>query len=156
MPGSIGIVSKSGTLSYEAVGATTRAGLGQSIVIGMGGDAFPGTTLVDGLELFYEDERTEGIVVIGEIGGMAEFHAVESIHAYISKTEKPKPKPIVAMLAGRTAPKGKVMGHAGALLMLGDKGAEAKARALEEAGAMVVPHPGQIGTEMKRLLNRGD
>jgi succinyl-CoA synthetase alpha subunit len=154
MPGSIGIVSESGTLSYEAVGATTREGLGQSIVIGMGGDAFPGTTLVDGLELFYDDERTEGIVVIGEIGGMAEFHAAESIHAYTSRTEKPKP--IVAMVAGRTAPKGKVMGHAGALLMPGDKGAEAKARALEEAGATVVPHPGLIGTEMKRLLNRVD
>lgn len=150
LPGKVGIVSKSGTLSYEAVGATTAVGLGQSLVVGMGGDTCPGTTLVDGLKLFYEDDKTEGIVVIGEIGGTAEFDAAESIKEYIRLT--PRPKPIVAMVAGRTAPQGKVMGHAGALLMPGDKGARAKAEALEKAGAVVVPHPGLIGTEMHRLL----
>lgn len=150
MPGNVGIVSKSGTLSYEAVGATTRAGLGQSIVVGMGGDSLPGTTLVDGLELFYEHDQTKGIMVIGEIGGMAEFDAADSIRQYRSRTKNPKP--IIAMVAGRTAPKGKVMGHAGALLMPGEKGAEAKAQALEAAGAVVVPHPGLLGSEMKRVL----
>ncbi|PWY93044.1 succinate-CoA ligase [Aspergillus sclerotioniger CBS 115572] len=149
-PGKIGIVSKSGTLSYEAVGATTRAGLGQSLVVGMGGDMLPGTTLVDGLELFYEDNRTEGIVVIGEIGGMAEFDAAESIREYRARTDNPKP--IVAMVAGRTAPPGKVMGHAGALLIPGGKGAVEKAVALERAGATVVPHPGLIGVEMEWLM----
>lgn len=151
--GRVGIVSKSGTLSYEAVGATTREGLGQSLVIGVGGDLLPGTTLRDGLELLYGHEETEGIIVIGEIGGMAEFDAAESIKAYRAATEKPKP--IVAMVGGRTAPKGKVMGHAGALLAAGDQGAEAKAQALSEAGALVVPHPGFFGTEMRRLLEGG-
>lgn len=148
--GRVGIVSKSGTLSYEAVGATTRAGLGQSIVVGMGGDLLPGTTLRDGLELFYNHDGTEGIIVIGEIGGTAEFDAADSIREYLKNTENPKP--IVAMVAGRTAPKGKVMGHAGALLSPGDQGAEAKARALADAGANVVAHPGMIGEEMDRLL----
>ena len=148
--GRIGIVSKSGTLSYEAVGATTREGLGQSIVVGMGGDMLPGTTLKDALELFYAHGPTHGIIVIGEIGGMAEYDAAESIRAY--RESSPNPKPIIAMVAGRTAPKGKVMGHAGALLSAGDKGAEAKAQALRDAGAVVVPHPGFLGTEMKRLL----
>ena len=150
MPGSVGIVSKSGTLSYEAVGATTRVGLGQSLVVGMGGDTLPGTTLAEALEAFYTHEETRGIVVIGEIGGSAEFDAAESIREYLGRTKNPKP--IVAMVAGRTAPKGKVMGHAGALLLPGDGGAETKARALAEAGAIVVPHPGFIGVEMYRLL----
>lgn len=151
LPGRVGIVSKSGTLSYEAVGATTRAGLGQSIVVGMGGDTLPGTTLADALDAFYTHEGTDGIIVIGEIGGSAEFDAADSIKAYRQRTKDPKP--IVAMVAGRTAPKGKVMGHAGALLSPGDGGAEAKARALDEAGAVVVPHPGLIGSEMAKLLN---
>ncbi|KPI45698.1 putative succinyl-CoA ligase [ADP-forming] subunit alpha, mitochondrial [Cyphellophora attinorum] len=149
--GRVGIASKSGTLSYEAVGATTREGLGQSISIGVGGDLLPGTSLKDALEVFYEHEETEGIIMIGEIGGQAEFHAAESIKAYRART--PNPKPIVAMVAGRTAPEGKVMGHAGALLSSGNEGAEAKAQALAAAGAVVVPHPGFLGTEMKRLLD---
>jgi succinyl-CoA synthetase alpha subunit len=152
LPGKIGIVSKSGTLSYEAVGATTSVGLGQSLVIGMGGDMLPGTTLSDALDAFYEHDETEGIVVIGEIGGTAEFDAAESIERYLRTASKPKK--IIAMVAGRTAPKGKVMGHAGALLSPGDGSAEAKARALERAGAVVVPHPGVIGTVMKELLSR--
>lgn len=150
--GCVGIVSKSGTLSYEAVGATTRAGLGQSIVVGMGGDMLPGTTLVDGLRLFFDHDRTEGIIVIGEIGGEAELKAADLIRAYRRRT--PNPKPIIAMVAGRTAPKGKTMGHAGALLSPRDVSAEAKAKALEEAGAIVVPHPGVMGSTMKELLER--
>ncbi|KAJ9143298.1 Succinate--CoA ligase [Pleurostoma richardsiae] len=148
--GVVGIVSKSGTLSYEAVGATTRAGLGQSIVVGMGGDMLPGTTLLDGLRLFFDHEDTKGIIVIGEIGGEAELRAAEAIKEYRRTT--PNPKPIVAMVAGRTAPEGKVMGHAGALLSPRDVSADAKARALEDAGAVIVPHPGLMGSEMKRLL----
>ncbi|KAH7024792.1 succinyl-CoA synthetase-like protein [Microdochium trichocladiopsis] len=149
--GIVGIVSKSGTLSYEAVGATTAVGLGQSIVVGMGGDMLPGTTLVDALNLFLEHEETKGIVVIGEIGGEAELKAAELIKDYHRNNPTDR-KPIVAMVSGRTAPVGKTMGHAGALLSHGDVSAEAKARALQDAGAVVVPHPGVIGTEMKRLL----
>ncbi|KAF2635173.1 succinate-CoA ligase [Massarina eburnea CBS 473.64] len=148
--GIVGIVSKSGTLSYEAVGATTQAELGQSFVVGMGGDMLPGTTLVDGLKLFFEHPETKGIIVIGEIGGEAELNAAELIKEYRSRTKDPKP--IIAMVAGRTAPVGKTMGHAGALLSQRDASAETKAKALEEAGAVVVPHPGLMGSEMKRLL----
>ncbi|KAK1994727.1 succinate-CoA ligase [Colletotrichum falcatum] len=148
--GIVGIVSKSGTLSYEAVGATTKAGLGQSIVVGMGGDMMPGTTLVDGLKLFFDDDETKGIIVIGEIGGEAELRAAEAIKSYRESTSSPKP--IVAMVAGRTAPPGKTMGHAGAIISPRDVSADVKARALRNAGAIVVPHPGVMGTEMKRLL----
>ncbi|KAH9234055.1 hypothetical protein K456DRAFT_1762337 [Colletotrichum gloeosporioides 23] len=148
--GIVGIVSKSGTLSYEAVGATTKAGLGQSIVVGMGGDMMPGTTLLDGLRLFFEHEETKGIIVIGEIGGEAELRAAEAIKEYRRKSRSPKP--IIAMVAGRTAPQGKTMGHAGALLTPRDVPADIKAKALAEAGALVVPHPGVMGDEMKKLL----
>ncbi|KAL7920379.1 succinyl-CoA synthetase-like protein [Trichoderma austrokoningii] len=148
--GSIGIVSKSGTLSYEAVGATTSVELGQSIVLGMGGDLLPGTTLADGLRLFFEDEETKGIIVIGEIGGEAELRAAELIREYRKTTRHPKP--IVAMVAGKTAPHGRTMGHAGAVLTSRDVPAEIKARALEDAGAVIVPHPGVMGETMKRLL----
>ncbi|KAF2114268.1 succinyl-CoA synthetase-like protein [Lophiotrema nucula] len=148
--GCVGIVSKSGTLSYEAVGATTRAGLGQSLVVGMGGDMLPGTTLVDGLKLFFDHPETKGIIVIGEIGGEAELNAAELIKEYRSRTKNPKP--IIAMVAGRTAPPGKTMGHAGALLSPRDASADAKAKALQATGAVVVPHPGLMGSEMKRLL----
>ncbi|PMB65426.1 Succinyl-CoA ligase [ADP-forming] subunit alpha, mitochondrial [Beauveria bassiana] len=172
--GCVGIVSKSGTLSYEAVGATSNAGLGQSIVMGMGGDLLPGTfysrmgddacasdqfgggltlsgtTLVDGLRLFFEDDQTRGIIVIGEIGGEAELRAAEVIQEYRARTEKPKP--IIAMVAGKTAPEGRVMGHAGAVLMPRDVSAAEKADALRKAGAIVVPHPGVMGDTMKDLL----
>ncbi|CAK7202671.1 hypothetical protein SEUCBS139899_005397 [Sporothrix eucalyptigena] len=151
-PGCVGIVSKSGTLSYEAVGATTKAGLGQSLVVGMGGDMLPGTTLVDGLRLFFDHAPTRGIVVIGEIGGEAELQAADLIRAYRNST--PNPKPIVAMVAGRTAPPGKTMGHAGALLSPRDLSAQAKADALADAGAVVVPHPGLIGSTMAELLRQ--
>ncbi|KAJ4184872.1 hypothetical protein NW755_008785 [Fusarium falciforme] len=147
--GCVGIVSKSGTLSYEAVGSTSRAGLGQSIVVGMGGDMLPGTTLADGLKLFFEHDETRGIIVIGEIGGEAELEAAELIKEY-RKTANPKP--VVAMVAGRTAPEGKTMGHAGAVFSAGDITAGAKAKALEDAGAIVVPHPGVMGEKMRELL----
>lgn len=150
--GCVGIVSKSGTLSYEAVGATTKAGLGQSVVVGMGGDLLPGTTLLDGLKLFFEHDETEGIIVIGEIGGEAELRAAEAIKEYRANT--PKPKPIVAMVAGRTAPEGRTMGHAGAILTPRDAPASFKADALRDAGAIVVPHPGVMGDTMKKLLGR--
>ena len=116
-------------MSYEAVGATSKAGLGQSIVVGMGGDMLPGTTQVDGLKLFIDHDETKGIVVIGEIGGEAELNAAEFIKEYRSKTSNPKP--IVAMISGRTAPEGKTMGHAGALLSPRDASADKKAQELE-------------------------
>ncbi|KAF5002550.1 hypothetical protein FDECE_10580 [Fusarium decemcellulare] len=147
--GCIGIVSKSGTLSYEAVGSTSRAGLGQSIVVGMGGDMLPGTTLADGLKLFFDHEETKGIIVIGEIGGQAELEAARLIQR---NQRSANPKPVVAMVAGRTAPAGKTMGHAGAVFTAGGITAEAKAKALEEAGAVIVPHPGVMGETMKKLL----
>ncbi|KAH6873955.1 succinate-CoA ligase [Thelonectria olida] len=147
--GCVGIVSKSGTLSYEAVGSTTAAGLGQSIVVGMGGDPLPGTTLADGLKLFFTHEETKGIIVIGEIGGEAELEAAELIREYRKSAD---PKPIIAMVAGRTAPEGRTMGHAGAVLSSRDASAAFKAQALEDAGAVVVPHPGVMGSTMRALL----
>lgn len=109
-----------------------------------------GTTLVDGLKLFFEHEETEGIIVIGEIGGEAELKAADLIREYRRTT--PNPKPILAMVAGRTAPVSKTMGHAGALRGPRDVPAEIKAKALEDAGAIVVPHPGVMGTKMLELL----
>ncbi|KAF5703346.1 succinyl synthetase alpha subunit [Fusarium mundagurra] len=150
--GTIGIVSKSGTLSYEAVGSTSNAGLGQSLVVGMGGDMLPGTTLVDALKLFFDHPGTEGIIVIGEIGGEAELRAAEAIKEYRRRTTE-IPKPIIAMVAGKTAPEGRTMGHAGALLQSGDISAEAKAKALADSGAIVVPHPGVMGQVMKDLIS---
>ncbi|CEJ83772.1 Putative Succinate-CoA ligase [[Torrubiella] hemipterigena] len=150
--GCVGIVSKSGTLSYESVGSTSKAGLGQSIVVGMGGDLLPGTTLVDGLKLFFDHPETEGIIVIGEIGGEAELRAAEAIKEYRKKT--PNPKPIIAMVAGQTAPEGRTMGHAGAVLSPRDAPASVKVAALRDAGAVIVPHPGVMGATMKELLGR--
>ncbi|KAK7228219.1 hypothetical protein V2G26_000389 [Clonostachys chloroleuca] len=152
MRGCVGIVSKSGTLSYEAVGSTTKVGLGQSIVVGMGGDMLSGTTLADGLKLFFDHEETKGIIVIGEIGGEAELKAASLIKEYRRVT--PNPKPIIAMVAGRTAPEGKMMGHAGAFLSSRDVSAEAKVKALEDAGAVIVPHPGVMGQTMMELLGK--
>ncbi|KAM0355195.1 hypothetical protein ACHAPU_001060 [Fusarium lateritium] len=148
--GCVGIVSKSGTLSYESVGSTTRAGLGQSLVIGVGGDMLPGTTLADGLRLFFDDEETKGIIVIGEIGGEAELEAAALIREY--RRTYPNPKPIVALVAGRTAPLGRALGHAGAIRNSSDPSAEDKAKALEDSGAHLVPHPGVMGEKMKELL----
>ncbi|PNY29071.1 Succinyl-CoA ligase, alpha subunit [Tolypocladium capitatum] len=148
--GCLGIVSKSGTLSYEAVGATSAAGLGQSLVIVVGGDLMPGTTLVDALKVLLNHAETEGVILIGEIGGEQELRAAEMIKEYRRSTLNPKP--IIAMVAGKTAPRGKIMGHAGAFLSPRDVTAAEKADALDKAGVIVVPHPGVMGTRMKELL----
>jgi succinyl-CoA synthetase alpha subunit len=140
--GNVGIISRSGTMIYEAVGATNNAGLGQSLVIGLGGDMLPGTTMKDALQLLIADPKTDTIILIGEIGGTSEFEAAELIRTYRQTTTTPKS--IIAIVSGRTAPPGKVMGHAGALLSPGEQGAEAKAEALKAAGALVIPHLGRL------------
>ena len=148
--GRVGIVSKSGALSYESVGATSAAGLGQSLVIAVGGDSMPGTTIADSLEVLLTDPETDGIIVIGEIGGEQELHAAEMLARHRRST--PNPKPVIAMVAGQTASMGKIMGHAGAVLSPRDATAAEKAAALERAGAVIVPHPGVMGVTMKELL----
>lgn len=124
LPGCIGIVAKSGTLSYEAVSSTTRSGLGQSLVIGVGGDWIAGTTLIDGVQVLLEDEATEGIIIIGEIGGNTEIEV-----AYILKEWRGKPKPVMALIGGLTVQEGRVMGHAGAVMGVGDVGPKEKIKA---------------------------
>ncbi len=143
--GSVGIISRSGTLTYEAVYQTTVLGLGQSTAIGIGGDPVNGLSFVDCLELFNADPQTESIVLIGEIGGQGENRAAE----YIQKRVK---KPVVAFIAGATAPPGKRMGHAGAIISGGNDTAEAKFQALSKAGVRVTRSPATIGTTLKALL----
>ncbi|KAF7318588.1 Succinyl-CoA ligase subunit alpha [Mycena chlorophos] len=150
-PGHVGIVAKSGTLSYEAVAALTRAGLGQSLCIGMGGDVLAGTDFVDGLELLTRDPATHGIVLIGEIGGTAEEEAAEWIREYRGVYKKPKP--IAALVAGKIHVPGRAMGHAGAWLLRGESTAEDKYRALEDAGVRMVEHPSEFGVVMQELLS---
>jgi succinyl-CoA synthetase alpha subunit len=145
--GSAGIVSKSGTLTYESVGQTTAMGIGQSSCVGIGGDPIIGTNFIDVLELFEKDPQTEGIVLIGEIGGDAEIKAAQFIKENIKK-------PVAAFIAGQTAPKGKRMGHAGAIISGGSGTAAEKMAALEEAGVIVAKSPADIGQALKTALEK--
>ena len=143
--GRVGIVSKSGTLTYEAVDQCTKAGLGQTTAIGIGGDPIIGTTTLDAVKLLMADEETEGIVMIGEIGGDLEINAAR----WIKENSK---KPVVGFIAGVTAPKGRTMGHAGAIVSGEDETAEAKKRVMAECGIHVVDSPADIGSKMKELI----
>jgi succinyl-CoA synthetase alpha subunit len=144
--GGVGVVSRSGTLTYEAVGQLTKLGIGQSTCIGIGGDPIIGTSFTDAIKLFNDDPDTEAIIMIGEIGGSAEETAAEYIKAHVKK-------PVVGFIAGQTAPPGRRMGHAGAIISGGSGKASDKIAAMEAAGIVVCPTPAVMGEKMKALLN---